>query len=51
MKPTRSLFWLLPLAALALPLFINPYHQYVINLILVYVLVGVGFNIVVENLG
>ena len=51
MKLTRSVFWLLPLAALALPLFVNPYYQYVVNLILVYVLVGVGFNIVVGNLG
>lgn len=47
----RRLFWLLPLAALPLPLFFNEYYQYVTNLILVYVAVGVGFNIVVGNLG
>ena len=51
MKLSRSVFWLIPLAALALPLFVNQYYQYVVNLILVYVLVGVGFNIVVGNLG
>lgn len=47
----RSVFWLAPAIALAIPLLLNQYHQYVINLILVYVLVGVGFNIVVGNLG
>ena len=51
MKRTRSVFWLLPLFALALPIFLNEYYQYVINLILVYVVVGIGFNIVVGNLG
>ena len=51
MKTTRAVFWVVPLAALTLPLFLNEYHQYVVNLILVYVLVGVGFNIVVGNLG
>jgi len=30
---------------------VNRYIQYVLNLILVYVLVGVGFNIVIGNLG
>jgi branched-chain amino acid transport system permease protein len=43
--------WLVPVLALPVPLFVNPYIQYVINLILVYVLVGVGFNIVIGNLG
>src|SRR5262249_49895476 len=47
----RFIFLLLPLAALPIPLLVNPYIQYVINLILVYVLVGVGFNIVIGNLG
>lgn len=51
MKLTRNVFWILPVLALALPLVLNEYHQYVINLILVYVLVGVGFNVVVGNLG
>jgi branched-chain amino acid transport system permease protein len=40
-----------PLLVLPVPLFVNPYIQFVINLILVYVLVGVGFNIVIGNLG
>ena len=39
------------MALLALPLFLNDYTQYVVNLVLVYVLVGVGFNIVLGNLG
>jgi len=45
------LFYLLPLLALFVPLFTNPYTQFVINLMLVYVLVAVGFNIVIGNLG
>ena len=47
----RQGFWLLPLAGLALPPFLNQYYQYVVNLVLVYVVVGVGFNVVVGNLG
>jgi len=34
-----------------LPLALNDYTQYIVNLALVYVLVGVGFNVVVGNLG
>jgi len=51
MKLNRSIFWIFPLLLLALPLVLNQYLQYVVNLILVYILVGVGFNIVVGNLG
>jgi branched-chain amino acid transport system permease protein len=51
MKPTRSVFWLVPALALLVPLLVNEYYLYVVNLILVYVLVGIGFNIVVGNLG
>lgn len=51
-RPARRwVFWLVPLLALPIPLVVNPYVQYVVNLILVYVLVGVGFNIVIGNLG
>ena len=46
-----GLLWLLPLALLALPLATNDYTQYIVNLTLVYVLVGVGFNVVIGNLG
>lgn len=49
--PSRQVFWLLPLASLALPWFFNEYHQYVANLVLVYVVVGIGFNTVVGHLG
>ena len=51
MRSGRQVFWLVPLAALPLPWFFNEYHQYVANLVLVYVVVGVGFNIVVGHLG
>ena len=47
----RRLFWLIPLAMLPLPLWLNPYQQYVLNTALVYVPVGIGFNLVVGNLG
>jgi branched-chain amino acid transport system permease protein len=49
--PSRQVFWLLPLASLPLPWFFNEYHQYIANLVLVYVVVGVGFNTVVGHLG
>jgi branched-chain amino acid transport system permease protein len=44
-------FYLLPLAAAAIPLVSNPYTQFVVNLMLVYILVAVGFNLVLGNLG
>lgn len=47
----RSVFWLLPLLMLGLPFLLNDYTQYIVNLALVYVLVGIGFNIVIGNLG
>ena len=47
----RRLFWLVPLLLLPVPIWLNPYQQYVLNLMLVYVPVGIGFNVVVGNLG
>lgn len=47
----RYLFWLIPLLLLPLPIYLDQYKQYVVNLMLVYVPVGVGFNVVVGNLG
>jgi branched-chain amino acid transport system permease protein len=47
----RRLFWLLPLLLLPVPLLLNPYQQYVLNTALLYVPVGMGFNLVVGNLG
>ena len=47
----RRLLWLIPLLLLPVPLLLNQYQQYVVNLMLVYVPVGVGFNVVVGNLG
>lgn len=43
--------WLLPIALLPVPLLLNPYQQYVLNTVLLYVPVGIGFNLVVGNLG
>ena len=39
------------MALLVLPYFLNDYVLYIVNLTLVYVLVGVGFNVVIGNLG
>ena len=50
-RPGRRLFWLVPLLLLPLPLYLDQYRQHVVNLMLVYVPVGIGFNIVVGNLG
>lgn len=51
-RPARRwVLFLVPLLALPVPLLVNPYIQFVLNLILVYVLVGVGFNVVIGNLG
>ncbi len=47
----RHLFWLVPLLLLPVPVWLNQYQQYVLNLMLVYVPVGIGFNVVVGNLG
>ena len=47
----RLAFALVPLLVLPLPFLVNEYIQFVANLIIVYVVVGVGFNIVIGNLG
>ena len=47
----RRILWLVPLVLLPLPLLLDPYQQYVVNLVLVYVPVGIGFNVIVGNLG
>ena len=47
----RWMFLLVPLLVLPVPFLVNRYIQYVLNLILVYVLVGVGFNVVIGDLG
>jgi branched-chain amino acid transport system permease protein len=47
----RRAFWLLPIVLLSVPLLLNPYQQYVLNTALIYVPVGIGFNLVVGNLG
>jgi branched-chain amino acid transport system permease protein len=47
----RRVLWIVPLVLLPLPLVLDPYQQYVVNLVLVYVPVGIGFNVIVGNLG
>jgi branched-chain amino acid transport system permease protein len=47
----RRAFWLLPVVLLPVPLLLNPYQQYVLNTALLYIPVGIGFNLVVGNLG
>ena len=45
------IFYLVPLAAAFIPLFVNDYLQFMVNMVMVYVLVTVGFNLVIGNLG
>jgi branched-chain amino acid transport system permease protein len=49
--PKRLVFLVLAAVLLALPLATNDYVQYVLNLILVYGLAAIGFNIVLGYLG
>ncbi len=46
-----SALWLIPLALLPIPPLLNDYQQFMFNLILIYVPVGIGFNVVLGNLG
>lgn len=47
----RRVYYLAPVIALGIPFVANEYLQFMANLMLVYVLVTVGFNIVIGNLG
>lgn len=47
----RRLLYLLPLLALVIPPLVNSYIEYIINLILIYILIGIGFNVIIGNLG
>lgn len=47
----RRVYYLVPLIALFIPMVANEYLLWVVNAMLVYVLVTVGFNIVIGNLG
>ena len=47
----RRIYYVVPVAALAIPLVANEYLLWVVNAMLVYSLVTVGFNIVIGNLG
>ena len=47
----RRLYYLIPVVALVIPYFANEYLLWVVNAILVYTLVTVGFNLIIGNLG
>lgn len=51
LSPGRLIGAILTVAALFVPLFTNEYSQYVVNLMLVYILVSVGFNMLIGSLG
>ncbi len=50
-KASRRLFYIVPLAAMFIPFVANDYLQFMVNIMMVYVLVTVGFNLVIGNLG
>ncbi len=47
----RRIYYLVPVAALGIPFFANEYLLWVVNAILVYIPVTVGFNVIIGNLG
>jgi branched-chain amino acid transport system permease protein len=47
----RRVYYLIPVVALVIPFFANEYLLWVVNAILVYILVTVGFNLIIGNLG
>ena len=47
----RRIYYLIPVVALVIPFFANEYLLWVVNAILVYTLVTVGFNLIIGNLG
>jgi branched-chain amino acid transport system permease protein len=51
MSRWRRVYYVIPIIALIIPFVANEYLLWVVNAILVYVLVTVGFNIIIGNLG
>ena len=47
----RRIYYLVPVIALVIPFLANEYLLWIVNAILVYVLVTVGFNLIIGNLG
>ena len=45
----RRVYYLIPVVALVIPFFANEYLLWVVNAILVYTLVTVGFNLIIGN--
>lgn len=50
-RSNRRILYLVPLLALAFAWMVNPYIEYILNLVLIYVLVTVGFNVILGNVG
>ena len=51
MSQWRRVYYVVPVVALVIPFLANEYLLWVVNAMLVYSLVTVGFNIVIGNLG
>jgi len=51
MSRWRRIYYLVPVVALVIPFIANEYLLWVVNAMLVYVLVTLGFNIIIGNLG
>ncbi|SVC88860.1 uncharacterized protein METZ01_LOCUS341714, partial [marine metagenome] len=47
----RRMYYLVPIVALVIPFLTNEYLLWMVNAILVYVLVTMGFNLIIGNLG
>lgn len=47
----RRIYYLIPVVALVIPFHANEYQLWVVNAMLVYILVTMGFNIIIGNLG
>lgn len=50
-RSDRRILYLVPIVALAFAWTANPYIQYLLNMALIYVLLTVGFNIILGNVG
>lgn len=51
MSRLQRIYYLIPVVALVIPFMANEYLLWVVNAMLVYILVTVGFNLVIGNLG
>ncbi len=51
MSRLQRIYYLVPVVALVIPFMANEYLLWVVNAMLVYILVTVGFNLIIGNLG